>query len=99
VFPTVVAAAAQSRERESKELVLAEKLAALVPGATLTRTDPTPWIEYKTPGRSIESMKTQVSGAEHIVEFRYVDTPTLEALLRAYGDAVRHRTTPSNPTR
>ncbi|MFJ2745458.1 hypothetical protein ACIO3O_38015 [Streptomyces sp. NPDC087440] len=98
LYPKIVAAAATGRQADEERQAFAHQLAALVPGAEVTRTDPTPWIEYRPRRGSIESMKVQVlSRGEHIVEFRYVDDATLQALMTAYGDAVRQRPNPTAP--
>ncbi|GHA47717.1 hypothetical protein GCM10010329_82650 [Streptomyces spiroverticillatus] len=92
LYPKMVAAAASARQTDEEQQALAQRLAALVPGAELTRTAPSPWIEYRPRQGSIGSMKAQVlSWGQHIVEFRYVDDATLQALMTAYGEAVRRR--------
>ncbi|MCX5206099.1 hypothetical protein OG897_32395 [Streptomyces sp. NBC_00237] len=98
VYPKVVAAAAASRQTDEQQHAFAQRLAALVPGAELTRNDPSPWVEYRAGRGSIERMTAQVlSGNRHTVEFRYVDTETLETLLRAYGEVVQRQMSAAVP--
>jgi len=93
-YPEVVKALGDSRRRDAGEQSFADRIAAYVPSAEVTRYEPSPWVEAH-PGRvggggSIEKCKVQLLGSgEHIVEFKYVDPETLEALMQAYGAMVK----------
>ncbi|MGP4049323.1 hypothetical protein [Streptomyces sp. 2A115] len=94
-YPKVLAANEESRQHADGRAALAGHLVALVPGAEVIRSEPSPTVEYRKRG-TIERVTAQVLGdGLNIVTFRYVDDEATAAVMKAYGDVVR-RAAPDN---
>ncbi|MGW7243853.1 hypothetical protein [Streptomyces sp. NPDC054804] len=92
-YPLVLAANEKARRHAESRAALAGRLVALVPGAEVIRSEPSPVVEYQR--GSIERVTAQVLGnGLNIVTFRYADDETAAAVMKAYGD-VRRRTEPA----
>jgi len=93
-YPKVLAANEESRQHAEGRAALAGHLVALVPGAEVIRSEPSPTVEYHKRG-TIERVTAQVLGdGLNIVTFRYVDDEATAAVMKAYGDVIR-RTAPA----
>lgn len=82
-YPTVIAANEQARQHEEQRHAFAKRLVALVAGARIERTEPSPVVGYRT--GNIERVSAQVFGELNIVTFHYVDDETTAAVMEAYG--------------
>ncbi|MFI1769531.1 hypothetical protein ACH41H_47090 [Streptomyces sp. NPDC020800] len=88
-YPKVLAANEEARKHAEARGALADHLVSVVPGAELTRSEPSPTVEYRKRG-TIERVTAQVLGdGLNIVTFRYVDDEATTAVMKAYGDVVR----------
>ncbi|MFK0113907.1 hypothetical protein [Streptomyces sp. NPDC091217] len=93
-YPLVLAANEKARRHAESRAALADHLMAMVPGAEVIRTEPSPIVEYSRRG-TIERVTAQVLGdGLNIVTFRYVGDEATAAALKAYGD-VRRRAQPA----
>ncbi|WP_079657296.1 hypothetical protein [Streptomyces sp. 3214.6] len=88
-YPKVLAANEKSRQHAEARAAVADLLVSLVPGAEVIRAEPSPIVEYER--GSIERVTAQVLGGSlNIVTFRYVDDEATEAVMKAYGEVIRH---------
>jgi hypothetical protein len=93
-YPKVLAANEKARRHAESRAALAGHLVAVVPGAEVTRSEPSPTVEYRRRG-TIERVTAQVLGdGLNIVTFRYVDDEATAAVMKAYGEVLR-RTAPA----
>jgi hypothetical protein len=93
-YPEVLAANEKARKHAEARAALADHLVSVVPGAEVTRSEPSPTVEYRKRG-TIERVSAQVLGdGLNIVTFRYVDDEATTAVMKAYGDVIR-RTAPA----
>ncbi|MCX4598853.1 hypothetical protein OG819_58340 [Streptomyces sp. NBC_01549] len=89
-YPKVLAANDKARQHAEARAAMADRLVSLVPGAEATRSEPSPIVEYQKRG-TIERVTAQVLGdGLNIVTFRYVDDEATKAVMKAYGEAIRH---------
>ncbi|WP_020124553.1 hypothetical protein [Streptomyces canus] len=94
IYPKVLAANEEARKHAAIRAALADRLVPMVPGAEVTRSEPSPVVEYHRRG-TIERVTAQVLGdGLNIVTFRYVGDEATTAVMKAYGDVIR-RTAPS----
>ncbi|MGW3149793.1 hypothetical protein ACWDG1_35045 [Streptomyces sp. NPDC001177] len=88
-YPKVLAANEESRKHAEARAAVADHLVALVPGAEVTRSEPSLIVEYRKRG-TIERVTAQVFGdGLNIVIFRYVGDEATEAVMKAYGEVTR----------
>jgi hypothetical protein len=93
-YPKVLAANEKARKHAEARAALADHLVSAVPGAEVTRSEPSPIVEHRKRG-TIERVTAQVLGdGLNIVTFRYVDDEATAAVMKAYGDVIR-RTAPA----
>ncbi|WP_306192482.1 hypothetical protein [Streptomyces sp. MK5] len=91
-YPKVLAANEESRKHAETRAAVADHLVALVPGAEVTRSEPSLIVEYRKRG-TIERVTAQVLGdGLNIVTFRYVGDEATEAVMKAYGEVTRRTT-------
>lgn len=94
-FPVMIAARDQHRRSEALDEGYAQRLAAYVPGGRVTRTEPSPWIVARPREggmrSSLSQSHVQVLSDSVILEFKWVDKETAEALMRVYGAHIKAR--------
>ncbi|MET9122180.1 hypothetical protein [Streptomyces sp. NPDC004528] len=89
IYPQVIAANEHRRQVRKREADFAERLVGHVPGAAVVSTEPALIVESRGP--SIERATVHLGTDFNIVTFKYVDNATTEAVMQAYGAAVRAR--------
>ncbi|AEM88859.1 hypothetical protein [Streptomyces violaceusniger] len=89
-YPEIKQLTEEYRRSIAAEESFAARIACLVPSGTLDEHDSSR-VEARPFPRHIEQMTANVSTSDHLhrVEFRYIDSETLEALAQTYGAMVR----------